>query len=362
MRGVPPDQFFVPGSLLRLTLDPHEPLTFGLPSATAAFFAFGSGFETAPPRRARDRRLGARRLGARIVARYGRQDMLLSGWLEGERVDRRPRRGRRRARRQRPRGALRLPRSASRAGARDVPAAVQRHPYLGIPLASVPRRATLNPSKYALSASSSGRRRCRNCAQRIRAGQQSTCAASPGSSSRPTRSSDCTLVTLRGLGDANLGDTAHVPHAVRSRARGRRGRPASSRRSRRTVLASRRAAVARVTRGADLWTAATAAHRSPAVAARAGAGRRSAARRACCWRTGSASARRSRPALISRELRARGLRAARCPHAGLAARAVGGRSCPDRFGLAPADLRSRSRCTARRATCRWGQSVEHGGL
>ena len=84
MRGVPPDQFFVPGSLLRLTLDPAEPLAFGLPSATAAFFAFGSAFEIAAPaeRATADSALVAS--SARIVARYGRQDTLLSGWLEGE--------------------------------------------------------------------------------------------------------------------------------------------------------------------------------------------------------------------------------------------------------------------------------------
>jgi hypothetical protein len=85
LRTAPSDQFFCPGSLLRLTLDQDNPLAFGMPPATAAFFAFGSGFELIPPSdAATEPPLVA--ASARIVARYGRQDVLLSGWLEGERA------------------------------------------------------------------------------------------------------------------------------------------------------------------------------------------------------------------------------------------------------------------------------------
>jgi hypothetical protein len=73
VRGIPADQFFCPGSLLRMTLDSADPLTYGLPSEAAAFFAFGSGFEETSP-------------AASIPARYGREDVLLSGWLEGEKA------------------------------------------------------------------------------------------------------------------------------------------------------------------------------------------------------------------------------------------------------------------------------------
>lgn len=83
VRHTRPEEFFVPGSILRLTLDSSHPLTYGMPSSTAAFFAFSSAFavengtsitgETAsvPP-------------SARIVARYAANDVLMSGWLEGE--------------------------------------------------------------------------------------------------------------------------------------------------------------------------------------------------------------------------------------------------------------------------------------
>jgi len=38
------DRLFVPGSILRLELDPAEPIAFGMPPSTAAFFAFSSVF------------------------------------------------------------------------------------------------------------------------------------------------------------------------------------------------------------------------------------------------------------------------------------------------------------------------------
>jgi hypothetical protein len=73
LRGVPPDQFFCPGSLLRMTLDSAHPLSYGMPSDAAAFFAFGSGFEATSP-------------AAKVPGRYGLEDVLLSGWLEGEKA------------------------------------------------------------------------------------------------------------------------------------------------------------------------------------------------------------------------------------------------------------------------------------
>lgn len=72
VRGVPADQFFCPGSLLRLDLDASDPLAFGLPAQAAGFFAFSSAFDTSA---------GA---PVRIAARYAAKDVLMSGWLEGE--------------------------------------------------------------------------------------------------------------------------------------------------------------------------------------------------------------------------------------------------------------------------------------
>ena len=71
-RDVPADKFFCPGSLLRLDVDTNQPLGFGMLPQTAAFFAFGSAWDVSAE------------LAAKVMARYGKKDLLLSGWLEGE--------------------------------------------------------------------------------------------------------------------------------------------------------------------------------------------------------------------------------------------------------------------------------------
>jgi hypothetical protein len=72
VQGLPAEQFFCPGSVLRLDLDGTQPLAFGMLERNAAFFSFSSAYEVgdAP--------------GVRVVARYGAKAILLSGWLEGE--------------------------------------------------------------------------------------------------------------------------------------------------------------------------------------------------------------------------------------------------------------------------------------
>jgi hypothetical protein len=72
VQGLPPEQFFCPGSVVKLDLDASQPLAFGMLEHNAAFFAFSSAYEVGN---------GA---GVRVVARYGAKDILLSGWLEGE--------------------------------------------------------------------------------------------------------------------------------------------------------------------------------------------------------------------------------------------------------------------------------------
>jgi hypothetical protein len=69
------DQFFCPGSIVTLDLDPRQPEAYGMPGRTAAFFASSSAYE-----------IGEGATGVQAVARYGSQDLLISGWLEGERV------------------------------------------------------------------------------------------------------------------------------------------------------------------------------------------------------------------------------------------------------------------------------------
>ena len=69
------DDFFCPGSIVTLDLDPLQPEAYGMKPHTAAFFASSSAYE-----------IGEGATGVRVGARYGSQDLLISGWLEGERV------------------------------------------------------------------------------------------------------------------------------------------------------------------------------------------------------------------------------------------------------------------------------------
>jgi hypothetical protein len=81
------ERLFVPGSIVRLEVDPKQPLAFGLPAQTAAFFAFSSVFESAGDQRAAGQAGEPPASGGvRTVARYGREEVLLSGWLEGEEI------------------------------------------------------------------------------------------------------------------------------------------------------------------------------------------------------------------------------------------------------------------------------------
>ncbi|MCA1583723.1 MAG: M14 family metallopeptidase [Acidobacteria bacterium] len=75
VRDAKPEQFFCPGSLLRLELDPNQPLAFGMPAQTAAFFSFSGAYETDA---------GSTTGSVKTVGRYGSKDLLMSGWLEGE--------------------------------------------------------------------------------------------------------------------------------------------------------------------------------------------------------------------------------------------------------------------------------------
>ena len=82
-RGLPPTEFFCPGSVIKLELDP-DPLTYGVPRETAGFCAFSGAFELTPVAAATP--AGAPAPTARIIGRYAKSGVLLSGWLEGEGV------------------------------------------------------------------------------------------------------------------------------------------------------------------------------------------------------------------------------------------------------------------------------------
>ena len=83
------DRLFVPGSILRLDVDPSKPLGYGMEPHTAAFFAFSSAFEGSPARGPATGHTGdavSSSAAMDTVARYGSRDLLLSGWLEGGEV------------------------------------------------------------------------------------------------------------------------------------------------------------------------------------------------------------------------------------------------------------------------------------
>jgi hypothetical protein len=68
-------EFYIPGSILRLSVDSTHPLAWGMPSDVAAFFINSPAF--APSDAA---------LRSRIVARYPDRNLLMSGWILGEPV------------------------------------------------------------------------------------------------------------------------------------------------------------------------------------------------------------------------------------------------------------------------------------
>jgi hypothetical protein len=74
----PRDRFFCPGSLLRIELDPSQPLSYGMPAHTAGFFGYSSAYEVTPGSSATEQIV--------TIARYAVNDLLVSGWLEGEPV------------------------------------------------------------------------------------------------------------------------------------------------------------------------------------------------------------------------------------------------------------------------------------
>jgi hypothetical protein len=71
---VPREQFYGPGSILRIDPDPAHPLAYGMPAHSAAFFASSSAYDVSP---------GA---GVQTAVRYADKDLLISGWLQGEPV------------------------------------------------------------------------------------------------------------------------------------------------------------------------------------------------------------------------------------------------------------------------------------
>jgi hypothetical protein len=82
------NEFYVPGTLIRLSLNNTHPLAWGIPAEVAAFFAQSPVFEIGRPRRREgDTREAepAPPAGINVVGSYPDKDLLMSGWLLGER-------------------------------------------------------------------------------------------------------------------------------------------------------------------------------------------------------------------------------------------------------------------------------------
>jgi hypothetical protein len=71
------DRYFGPGSIVRVNIDPTQPLGFGLPAEVAGFFSYSSAYVSTNPATT-----GAVAAELRSIARYGSGNPLISGWLE----------------------------------------------------------------------------------------------------------------------------------------------------------------------------------------------------------------------------------------------------------------------------------------
>lgn len=69
------DEFFCPGSLLRIEVDNRHPVAFGMPAQATAFFVRSSAYEVTADDE--DSRI-------RVVAGYPERELLESGWILGE--------------------------------------------------------------------------------------------------------------------------------------------------------------------------------------------------------------------------------------------------------------------------------------
>jgi hypothetical protein len=80
---------FIPGTLLRIDVDPTSPIAYGMPHQATAFFAHSPAFEVGRPATPAERLRGERPPGpddVHVVARYPMDGLLVSGWMLGDDV------------------------------------------------------------------------------------------------------------------------------------------------------------------------------------------------------------------------------------------------------------------------------------
>jgi zinc carboxypeptidase len=81
--------FYVPGSILRVTVDPTHPVAYGMPGEAAAFFINSPAFAVGRRANQFEEVPGAEPAvpeNIHLVARYPDSNLLMSGWMLGERI------------------------------------------------------------------------------------------------------------------------------------------------------------------------------------------------------------------------------------------------------------------------------------
>ena len=87
--GVRDTDFYVPGSLLKISVDASHPVAYGMPSDAAAFFINSPVFAVGRRANRFDDEPGAEPAAPdniHVVAKYPTANLLMSGWMLGERV------------------------------------------------------------------------------------------------------------------------------------------------------------------------------------------------------------------------------------------------------------------------------------
>ncbi len=86
--GIPPERFFIPGSLIRADIDTGNPLAYGMQPQVAASYSQSRAFEVVRLPRAGEGGYEdipeAPPAPVEVVARYAGDDLLMSGWAMGE--------------------------------------------------------------------------------------------------------------------------------------------------------------------------------------------------------------------------------------------------------------------------------------
>ncbi|MGQ9618449.1 MAG: M14 family zinc carboxypeptidase [Candidatus Aminicenantia bacterium] len=75
LRNLRPEEFFCPGSLIKLEIDNTHPIGWGLPKRVACMFSNSRGFRTLIP---------SGHIERKVIAEYPDEPLLLSGWILGD--------------------------------------------------------------------------------------------------------------------------------------------------------------------------------------------------------------------------------------------------------------------------------------